>query len=289
MSEYQHQARINDVLSQIHRNLDGDLSAARLARVAAYSEQHFHRLFRQYVGEAVHEYVRRVRMEYAANQLMFDSKTTVAEIAENSGFQSLSSFSRAFRQTFGVPPGQWRTEKVSRQPNPYLADPEIAAGYQRVADRPLPAPRLLNLKPRLVAYIRHRGYGRSIATTWQVLLAWLQAEGYPPGEQIGLHHSNPALVPLADCRYVACVSIDRPLIRRGRVSSMLIPGGLHGVFSLQGRYGELLPYLSKIMDEWLPGSGFRVAASPAFVIYQRNHFLQADEHFVLDFYLPLQV
>ncbi len=68
----QNLSRINDVLYYIHQDISRELLAADLAKVAAYSEQHFHRIFKQIVGEPVHQYIRRTRMEYAANQLMFD-------------------------------------------------------------------------------------------------------------------------------------------------------------------------------------------------------------------------
>ncbi|GAL11556.1 transcriptional regulator AraC family [Vibrio astriarenae] len=68
-------SRINDVLFYIHQDIGRELSAKELADVAAYSEQHFHRIFKDVVGESIHQYIRRTRMEYAANQLMFDTKS----------------------------------------------------------------------------------------------------------------------------------------------------------------------------------------------------------------------
>ena len=71
MTNTDHVFRINEVLSFIHRDITADLQAKKLAEIAAYSEQHFHRLFKQVVGEPVHQYVRRTRLETAANQLIF--------------------------------------------------------------------------------------------------------------------------------------------------------------------------------------------------------------------------
>ena len=65
------QSRINDVLYHIHNDINQDLCAKKLAAKAAYSEQHFHRLFHKIVGESVNVYTRRIRLEAAANQLMF--------------------------------------------------------------------------------------------------------------------------------------------------------------------------------------------------------------------------
>jgi len=285
MNSAQQMSRINDALYEIHRNISGDLNAAGLARVAAYSEQHFHRVFQRFTGESVNHYIRRTRLEQAANQLMFDDHSTVLEVAEKCGFHSLSSFSRVFKETFGCSPGRWRGNEGSGKLS--LADPDIAAGYRRVWQRTLPAVTLQTVAPQPVAYVRHRGYDRSISLAWQTLLAWAEQQGRESDRQLGLHHSNPAWVELSQCRYVACLAIDRPLPRRGLVSSMTIPGGLHAVFALQGRYGELLPWLSKILEQWLPQSGLKMRTTPAFVRYEKNHFLEADEQFVLRFYLPV--
>lgn len=280
-------SRINDVLYAIHQNIRGDLTGRTLADIAACSEPYLHRIFHQQMGETLHNYIRRIRLEQAANQLMFDPLRPVAEIADQCGYDSLSSFSRAFKQRFGVSPGRWRTADQDSESVPYLADSEIAEGYETISKLPLPDVELMELKPQMVAYVRHKGYGRSIRQAWQLLQAWAATENRPFSGQIGLHHSNPAWVPLHECRYVACLRIDKPLQRRGTVNSMVIPGGLHAVFRFQGKYGELLPWISKVLDQWLPQSGLRMKTTPAFVEYHKNHFLGSDQHFELSYYLPV--
>ncbi len=287
MANFDHIYRINEVLNVIHRDITADLSARKLATTAAYSEQHFHRLFKQVTGESVHQYIRRTRLELAANQLMFAPKRSIRLIAETCGFVSLSSFTRAFKSVYKVTPGKWRSGNESHNRNYYRSDPEINSAYLRIKPLPLPAPEIITLTPRKVAYLRHIGYDRSIRSAWQTMRAWAESEHRSFDHQIGLHHSNPAWVPLKECRYVACVGIDKPIIRRGRVNSMTIPGGLHAAFKLEGKYGELLPYISKIVEEWLPKSGFRAQTTPAFAIYKRNHFLAENEIFALTFYLPI--
>lgn len=283
----QHISRINDVLFYIHQDISKDLPAKELAEVAAYSEQHFHRIFKSVVGESIHQYIRRTRMEYAANQLMFDTRSSVAEIANKCGFSSLSSFSRAFKATFHMAPGEWRKHDLQTAEKPYLKDAEIAAGYHRVAQRELPAPKIMEAAPRLAAYVRHTGYNRSIRNAWLILKAWANAEERDFSRQFGLHHSNPAWVEMDQCRYVACIAIDEPIKYRSVVNQMVIPGGLHAVFRLSGIYGELLPQISQVLEQWLPSSGFKQRSTPAYVHYHQNHFLNSEEAFELDFYLPV--
>ncbi len=291
-------SQINKVLYEIHRDISAPLSARKLAQIAAYSEQHFHRVFKEVVGETVNIYIRRTRLEHAASQLMFDHTSSVLSIAEKCGFISLSSFNKAFKTQFGITPGNWRQIDRHKSDLPYLADAEINAGYQRIKDRPLPKPKILLLPPQHVAYLRHQGYGRAIGNTWALLHAWAREEAihcdYSPldgvslkGQQIGLYHSNPAWVKLDDCRYVACITIDTPITHRGVVNSLTIPGGLHAAFDLQGTYGELLPWIGKILALWLPGSGYKLQTTPAFVHYRKNQFLSSDDAFDVRLFLPI--
>lgn len=287
MATPQQISRINSVLYHIHRDISADLQANELAKIAAYSEQHFHRLFKQVVGESIHQYIRRTRMEHAANLLMFDHHASVLTVANKCGFNSASSFSRAFKTTFGHSPGEWRQWEEQDQNRPYLLDAEIAQSYQRIANTPVPSGDIQEVEERHVAYVRHLGYNRSIKQAWQRLIAWAKVEKRSISSQFGLHHSNPEWVKLEKCRYVACIEIDRPVTQRGIVSQLTIPGGLYAIFHLQGKYGELLPQISQIMEHWLPESGFKMRTSPAYVHYQKNHFIEADEKFELDFHLPI--
>lgn len=281
------QSRINDVLFYIHQDISRDLTAGELAKVASYSEQHFHRTFQRVVGESVNQYIRRIRMEYAANQLMFDPQARVIDIVNKSGFSSASSFNRAFKSVFHMSPKQWRQHDLQVSDKPYLEDKDIALGYQHATTQSLPTPKILDVPSRMAAYVRHTGYNRSISNAWLLLQAWAKAENRDFSIQYGLHHSNPAWVALDKCRYVACIEIEKPLTVRGVVNQFVIPGGLHAVFPLSGVYGELLPKLSLILEHWLPESGFKLRATPAYVQYSKNHFIDQNEQFELDFYLPI--
>lgn len=289
MHKTDHQYRINEIVSLIHQDISADLSASRLATLAAYSEAHFHRLFKKVIGESVHQYVRRTRLEAAANQLIFSQHQSVQRIAENCGFTSLSSFTHAFKSVYSVTPGAWRSGTNRKHKTDVLLNPEISAAYERLQANALPSPNIVNIAAIPVAYIRHKGYGRSIANSWETITAWANSQQRPTNIQLGLHHSNPALVPLEECHYVACIGIDTPVVRRGNINSAVIPGGLHAAFKLTGKYGELLPYISKILEQWLPQSGYLPRTTPAFAMYEKNQFLSIDEEFELTFYLPIDI
>lgn len=283
-----HVSRINDILYFIHQDISQDLPAKQLASKAAYSEQHFHRVFKAVVGESLHQYIRRTRMEYAANQLMFDAQTPIIDIANQCGFSSLSSFSKAFKAVFHSPPGQWRHNETQERIIRQFSDPDVAAGYERLRYRQLVEPKIMEMPEHWVAYVRHQGYNRSIRRAWLTLTAWAKSQHRESNQQFALHHSNPAWVALEKCRYVACIGIDRPVEVRGVVNQLTIPAGLHAIFPMQGIYGELLPQVSQVFEQWLPNSGYKLRSTPAYIRYFKNHFLEEEGGFNIHFHLPIR-
>lgn len=99
--------RIVAVQRFIEDHLDENLALDRLAELAGYSPCHFHRVFHGVVGESTADYVRRLRMERAAQSLRY-RRRSVLEIALDAGYGSHEAFTRAFARAYGVAPATWR-------------------------------------------------------------------------------------------------------------------------------------------------------------------------------------
>ena len=96
--------KIGAVLSYINENLGRELSVDELAEQAFLSRYHFMRLFKAQTGSTVHAYVRQKRLLYAAR--LIREGESAARAAAESGFSDYSAFHRAFRECFGISPGQ---------------------------------------------------------------------------------------------------------------------------------------------------------------------------------------
>lgn len=77
------------------------------AHAAALSPYHFHRAFRDAFGAPPHRYLAGKRLERAAH-LLRTTKRPATEICAESGFESVPSFTNAFRRRYGRPPQAWR-------------------------------------------------------------------------------------------------------------------------------------------------------------------------------------
>lgn len=97
----------------IHANLDQPLPLGHVAREAGLSESHFCRLFKDYAGLTLTDYVNRCRIDWAKRELL-KPEARISEIAFLIGYQSLSQFNRSFARIVGLSPTLYRRERLER-------------------------------------------------------------------------------------------------------------------------------------------------------------------------------
>lgn len=275
-----HIERVNEVLFYIHGDIGKNFLVEELSSLVAMSPFHFNRIFKMLTGESLHAYIKRVKLEHAANLLLFNPDATITHIMHEVGFSSNASFTQAFKENFRVTPTKWREVDIADENRDYS-----------FANKPLHV-KICSMPSFDVAYVRHKGYDRSIKMAWLKLQEWSLNQGIDFSSQgmIGLHHSNPRFVESSLCHYVACLELpaDKKCYRNGEVGVMRIPQTFCAVFALQGVYGDLKKYMDVIYHDWLPKSDYEKAPLPSFALYRKNHFINADETFDLDFCVPVR-
>ncbi len=275
-----HIERINEVLYRIHADLSQNLTVEVLATHVAMSSFHFNRVFREVVGESVHAYMKRVKLEHTANLLLFNPDATITHIMQEVGFSSNASFTQAFKERFGVTPTKWREIDQANETRDFtFSHTSLHVNIQQMPSYE-------------VAYVRHKGYDRSIKMAWLKLQVFALKENIDFSKQkmIALHHSNPRFVEAKECHYVACLELpkERKFFRNGEVGMMKIPQTFCAIFELEGVYGDLKRYMDVIYHEWLPKSDYEKIALPSFALYEKNHFIELDESFKLQFCIPVR-
>jgi transcriptional regulator GlxA family with amidase domain len=101
-------------------------SVRRLARVSGVSEAHFARSFKEAFGVPPHRYLLTRRIERATT-LLRDTDLSITEIAFQTGWESLGTFGRTFRDITGENPstnrarGRAGARQLDRVPNCILS------------------------------------------------------------------------------------------------------------------------------------------------------------------------
>ena len=100
--------RMMNVTDYIKNNLTADdLSQGAMAEMAGISREYFSRIFKNVTGMNYSKWLNMIRLE-KATELLAEEGRTLTEIAMLSGFQSIPSFNRVFREEKGIAPGEYR-------------------------------------------------------------------------------------------------------------------------------------------------------------------------------------
>jgi AraC family transcriptional regulator len=97
----------------IHEQFAESLSLFSVAELAGVHAAHLAKVFRKHYGCTVGAYIRRLRLDHAA-QLLAQSEMTLSTIALAAGFYDQSHFAHLFKLRFGIPPGAFRASLKTR-------------------------------------------------------------------------------------------------------------------------------------------------------------------------------
>jgi AraC family transcriptional regulator, glycine betaine-responsive activator len=107
--------RVAAAIRLMEAHLDQPLPVSAIARRIGISTRTLETRFRGTVGTSPGAYYLLLRIK-AARRLVLDTRLSMADTAERTGFSSIASLSRAFRRQYGMPPTGAR--KSSQRPSP---------------------------------------------------------------------------------------------------------------------------------------------------------------------------
>jgi AraC-like DNA-binding protein len=105
---------VGRALALLHREPARAWTLPDLARAVGASRTALAERFAQLMGEPPLAYLARWRLQLGARRLL-DTNWKVLRVAQDVGYESEAAFSRAFRRSFGVPPGRYRRERMSAE------------------------------------------------------------------------------------------------------------------------------------------------------------------------------
>ena len=248
--------KMNEILDLIEENLTGEISFEMLAKRMALSIYEFRRIFTFVMGISISEYVRLRKLSCAALDLQVTNKS-IAEIANKYGYDSSSSFSRAFREMQKMSPSEARMPGAQLVFYPRMSFSICLMGGDEIQFR------LVHGKSmKLCGYsgISRETDSGCCEDIWEAFFDRgihdrLIDEGYysENAMEFAAYEDHDAV----SVRCTIGVLLDGDTPTPDGMDAYMIPEVLWGVFTLKGNTSEQINHAySTILPEWLSGSGY---------------------------------
>lgn len=284
------QGRIIHVLEYIHSHLDQPLSVDDIARHSCWSRWQLQRVFQSQLGISVAQYVRELKLSEAAEQ-MLNTSERIIDIALNVGFQSEISFSRAFRNMFGVSPRPYRLagqRSGLRKPIAALqslsapSDNDIAFIDVSVDSREAFTVHGLSASIRGL-FADKPNFATEVPRLWERLQA---DQAIPLSNTLGITAVPPGSTPDASLVYWATANIS-PGSTTETLSAVTIPAQTYAVVRHQGPISQLPDTLMWFILNWLPDSGYRGVNGYELEVYPPGYD-STDKRAEMEYWLPIE-
>ena len=278
-----HRDRLNAVLLHIQENINAPLTVETLAEVAGFSPFYFHRIFAAYLHETTSDYVRRIRLDWAARRLILGNDQ-VTQIALEAGYETPAAFGRAFKKRFQVSPRAFR--RVRR--------PTLYANYWEPL---LLQPEFRQRPDHELLYIPCVGAEADSETVWTTLkqhagmaggvVSAIDSLQPPPYVQVCRDHPVKGNSARDKMRVDAGILLkeNASIQPRNPVGVQNLEGGLYAVFHHRGSRRDAM--WQAIYKRWLPQSHVSLRDAPSYAESTAPPVIHNGRDQSIAFYVPI--
>ena len=291
---------VRGAVRAIVADLDQALELDALARAAACSMFHFHRIFKGMVGETPLQLHRRLRLERAAHELMHGERPVTA-IAFAAGYDSHEGFTRAFQGRYGHAPSSWRELARERHFHSTRLPTRTGIHYEvggPSADKltlitpggPIMNVDIVTTDALRVATLRHTGPYHLIGDTFTALhgkVAPLDLYARPGTFTVAIYHDDQDQTPSSELRSDAGIIVPDDLELPDGLTEVTTTGGRYARWTHTGSYASLGDAWARFMGEWLPASGERMREGTCYELYRNSPAHTPEDELVTELYVAI--
>lgn len=275
--------RISEVLHYIEDHLDDIADYEQIANAFCFSPYYFHRLFSAVVGKPIAAYIRERRLAKAA-RLLTDPDKTITSICFECGFNSSQSFCRAFRNSYGISPTDYR--RLGYTPVIMSVEEIVEKFTNKLRGGILVNPKMIKRGELLIAGVT--GDGSKTCESWERFCELNEKIGFKNkvsdnGYEVRIYNGDQC-----KCHVGVCVSDSEV---DSAFTLLRLPASTYASFEVYVARG----YDSEndAMDEWLEANKERhkqrtIDGNPYVVEYYDERFDGNSEDSIVEIWIPIE-
>lgn len=257
--------RLNSAINYMEEHLTENIDYDEVARIAYCSKYHFQRMFAYIANISLSEYIRRRKMSLAAVDLQ-SGKEKVIDVAIKYGYDSPTSFNRAFQSVHGITPSQAKEDGVLLKAFPPITfritiKGDVTMNYKIVKKDEI---RIVGVSEPLLPEIEQNFvivpemWGKAAMNgTISRLASMMNKE---PMGLLGVSSCNET----DSWRYYIAVASSLP---SDGFEEYVIPACTWAVFAGEGTSQSIGELEKQIVTDWIPTSGYEYANAPDIEVY----------------------
>lgn len=272
--------QVNDALLYIEEHITEDLAYEKIANIAGCPTYYFQKVFLFLSNKTLKEYIRLRRLSLAAVDLQKGNQKVI-DVALRYGYDSPTSFNRAFQKFHGVAPSAVKKGSVCMKSYPPLhLSMEVQGGVDlsfrieqkerfRVVGLSCPLDKDLEKNFMVIPGMWDQALEDGTLTELLSLM-----NDVPKGLMgVSIHHEQ-------NWKYLIAVSSNKT---SERFETYDVPACSWAVFNGRGTNISLQDLERQVILQWLPTSGYQCANAPDIELY-----LQADpKDAIYEYWLPV--
>ena len=280
--------RYKKLLSFLDEHFKERIRIEDIEEACYYSYRHINRIFEALHGETIGKYIKRLRLEKAAQYLTY-SQLGVSDIAYEVGFEERAAFSKAFKNTYGMSPSTFRASKEA-------AWESIQQSFLQQLDKDREALEfeIEYLPDFSYIFLEYRGAWEdlsSIEKEWDKLIAYAGEKGIYSDASIFMVEilDDEEISEQINSRYNLALLLDRSLTfdPKGLFRTKVHQQQKYAKFQHTGSDESLYHYYRKIFAFWMLDVGLELMDLPNLEFYPNFEEGTPPEEILTEIYIPV--
>ncbi|MCT4543680.1 MAG: AraC family transcriptional regulator [Vallitalea sp.] len=273
-----------EAIDYIKENLEEDLTVENIAEYCNFSKYYFNRLFKAEVGESVYAFIKRLRIEKSAFQIIREPYKSITEISTTYGYSS-SNYSTAFKKHYKKSPAvikkYFTNKKILDNNRGFFADLRNK-DYEYYNNKM----KLIELQDIEVVYHRFIGNYHNLGSYWDEFCENYNMYYDQHSWLIEISYDDPMLTDPDRCITDICITTYKPI--EADCTTMIIKGGRYTVYNFEGPNTKICEAFQGLLGVWSIKSPYKMDLETRKIFTKYNFIDLENNYFSLNIYIPIK-
>lgn len=281
-------SRYKKLVVFLDKTFKAPVEVQQIENICYYSYRNINRIFLALQNETIGQYLKRIKLEKAAEYLKYSDKMIV-DIAFKVGYSDIAAFSKAFKKQFRCAPSAYRDMQKIRQ--------EINAetSRHRQSDNSKKLSFEIETLPNFhMLYLSfHGSYEniKAIEKTWEKLLKYISKKKLLNEETIFIAEilDDNQITETLKCRYNAGLILEKEpdFAPEGLFGIKRIESRKYAKFIHQGSHESSFDTYNLIYRHWMSDVQLEFADAPVLEFYLNSEEIVPTAELITEIYIPV--